>query len=60
MLFMELTMCTISLACFKEMFDQQSDIWVLLYATGIVSSLLTAYRIMQMRKKRNKIKEDQR
>lgn len=53
MLFIELTLCAFSLACFKEMFDQQSDIWVLLYATGIVSSLWTAYRIMQMRKKRN-------
>lgn len=53
MLFMELAMCVVSLACFKEMFDQQSDILVLLYATGVVASLCAAYRIMQMRKKRN-------
>lgn len=53
MLFMELTMCVVSLACFKEMFDQQSDIWVLIYATAIVLSLWTAYRMMQMRKKSN-------
>lgn len=53
MLFMELTLCALSLACFKELFDQQSDTWVLIYATAIVLSLRVAYRMMQMRKKRN-------